>query len=96
MATCLIHIRHLFPVSSDFPSLSAVTSFFTTRVTPRENVTEAILSYAVLHLPEFTGKLRKTGEVQNLVWSNVERPILRNFKIANIKIAKDELVDYFI
>ena len=36
------------------------------------------------------------GEVQNLKWSNVERPIFWNFKITNIKIAKDELFDYFI
>ena len=36
------------------------------------------------------------GEVQNLEWSNVERPILRNFKITNIKIAKEELFDDFI
>ena len=34
--------------------------------------------------------------VQNLEWSNVERPIFRNLKITNIKIAKHELVDYFI
>ena len=34
------------------------------------------------------------GEVQNLEWSNVERPIFRN-KITNIKM-KDELFDYFI
>ena len=34
--------------------------------------------------------------VQNLECSNVERPIFRNFKIANIKIAKDELFDHFI
>ena len=36
------------------------------------------------------------GGVQNLEWSNVERPIFQNFKITNIKIAKDELFDYFI
>ena len=39
---------------------------------------------------------KKKGGVQNLEWSTVERPIFRNFKITNIKIAKDELVDYFI
>ena len=27
---------------------------------------------------------------------NVERPIFRNFKIANVKITKDELFDSFI
>ena len=37
-----------------------------------------------------------SGGVQNLEWSNVERPIFRNFKITNIKIAIDELFDYFI
>ena len=36
------------------------------------------------------------GGVQNLEWSNVERPIFRNFKFTNTKIAKDELFDYFI
>ena len=35
-------------------------SFLTARVTPHENVTAAILSYAVSHLHEGTGKLRKT------------------------------------
>ena len=37
-----------------------VTSFFTARVIPHENVAAAILSYAVSHLHEGTGKLRKT------------------------------------
>ena len=36
------------------------------------------------------------GRVQNLEWLNVKRPIFRNFETTNIKIAKDELVDYFI
>ena len=36
------------------------------------------------------------GWIQNLEWSNLERPIFRNFKITNIKIAKDELLDYYI
>ena len=36
------------------------------------------------------------GGVQNLEGSNVERPIFQNFKIANIKKAKNELFDYFI
>ena len=36
------------------------------------------------------------GGVKNLEWSNVERTIFRNFKITNIKIAKSELIDYFI
>ena len=36
------------------------------------------------------------GGVQNLEWSNVERPIFLNFKITNIKIAKNELFDSFI
>ena len=35
-------------------------SFLNGRVTPHENVTAAILSYAVSHLHEGTGKLRKT------------------------------------
>ena len=49
-----------FPPSSLPYPLSLVTSFFTARVTPHENVTAAILSYAVSHLHEGTGKLRKT------------------------------------
>ena len=66
MATCLIHTPHLFPLfSSSLPLwLSSLPpelpSFLTTRVTPHENVTAAILSYAVSHLHEGTGKLRKT------------------------------------
>ena len=66
MATCLIHTPHLFPLfSSSLPLwLSCLPpelpSFLITRVTPHENVTAAILSYAVSHLHEGTGKLRKT------------------------------------
>ena len=60
MATCLIHFLHLFPLSFPFPFLSLVTSFFTARVIPHENMTAAILSYALSHLHEGTGKLRKT------------------------------------
>ena len=55
--TTLVHIPYLFP---SFPSLSPVTSFLTARVTPHEKVTAAILFYAVSHLHEGTGKLRKT------------------------------------
>ena len=33
---------------------------------------------------------------QNLERRNVERPVLRNFKIANIKVKKDEWFDNFI
>ena len=36
------------------------------------------------------------GEGQNLERRNVERPIFRNFKIANIEIMKGELLDNFI
>ena len=36
------------------------------------------------------------GGGQNLERRNVERPLFRNFKIANIKIKKDELFDNFI
>ena len=36
------------------------------------------------------------GGVQNLEWSNVGRPIFRDFKITNIEIAKDGLFNYFI
>ena len=36
------------------------------------------------------------GGIQNLERRNVERPIFRNLKIANIKTTKDELLDSFI
>ena len=36
------------------------------------------------------------GGGQNMERRNVERPVFRNFEIANIKIKKDELVDNFI
>ena len=35
------------------------------------------------------------GWSQNLERRNIKRPIFRNFKIANIKIVKDELFDSF-
>ena len=38
----------------------------------------------------------KSGGGQNLERRNVERPIFRNFKITNIKITKDDLLDSFI
>ena len=31
------------------------------------------------------------GGIQNIEWSNVERPGFENYKITNIKITKDEL-----
>ena len=34
--------------------------------------------------------------MQNIEWSNVERPGFRNFKTTNIKITKDELFHFFI
>ena len=36
------------------------------------------------------------GGGQNLERRNVERPIFRSFKIASIKITKDELFDNFV
>ena len=36
------------------------------------------------------------GGSQNLERFNVERPIFRNFKIANIKVTKDEFFANFI
>ena len=41
-------------------------------------------------------KFAEKGGGQNLERQNVEQPIFRNFKIANIKITKDELFDNFI
>ena len=49
-----------------------------------------------MNLFEFDFFYLVSGGVQNLEWSNVERPIFRNFKITNIKITKDQLFDYFI
>ena len=40
--------------------------------------------------------MNKGGGGQILKRRNVERPIFRNFEIANIKITKDELFDSFI
>ena len=64
MATCPKHIPSpFFPLFSSFPALSpatSVTSFLIARVTPYENMTAAILNYAVSHLHEGTGKLWKT------------------------------------
>ena len=40
--------------------------------------------------------LKIYGGVKTLEGVNAEQPIFRNFKITNIKIAKDELFDYFI
>ena len=37
-----------------------------------------------------------SGGGQNSERRNVERPIFRNFKITNIKITKDDLLDSFI
>ena len=48
-----------FPLCSVLP-ISSFLHFLPTRVPPLENVTAAILSYAVSHLHEDTGKLRKT------------------------------------
>ena len=49
-----------------------------------------------LSLLEFYSDWLKTAGGRNLEQWNVERPIFRNFKIANIKITKDELFDNFI
>ena len=38
----------------------------------------------------------KVGGGQNFERRNVEQPVFRNFKIANIKIQKGELFDNFI
>ena len=62
MATCLIYISLIFlpfpPSSLSYPlSLPSLPPEFPP---PHENVTEAILFYAVSHLHEGTGKLRKT------------------------------------
>ena len=37
-----------------------------------------------------------SGRDQNLERRNVERPVFRNFEIANIKFKKDELLDNFM
>ena len=40
--------------------------------------------------------IKTLGGDQNLERRNVERSIFRNFKIANIKVTKDELFDNFM
>ena len=40
--------------------------------------------------------IKTSGGGQNSERRNVERPIFRNFKITNIKITKDDLLDSFI
>ena len=47
-------------------------------------------------IPIIAARRRHMSEVQNSESSNVERLIFSNFKITNIKIAKDVLFDYFI
>ena len=49
-----------FLIACHFLPYRQLSSFLTARVTPHENVTAAIISYAVSHLHEGTGKLRKT------------------------------------
>ena len=46
--------------------------------------------------PFYNWSFQMFGEVQNLERRNIERPIFRNFKITNIEIKKDELIDSFI
>ena len=46
-----------------------------------------LLVFTFQHLPKYL------GEGKNLERQNIDRPIFRNFKIANIKITKDELFD---
>ena len=41
-------------------------------------------------------KVHNSAEDKNLERRNVERSVLRNLKIANIKMTKDELFDGFI
>ena len=41
-------------------------------------------------------QIKLSGEGQNVERRNVERPVFRNFQVANIKIKKDELCDNFI
>ena len=50
----------------------------------------------IFYIHQFERWKKKLGGIQNLEWSNVERPIFWNFKITNIHIANDELFDYFI
>ena len=54
------------------------------------NFTSAKLYFFIEHF------LISPGGGQNLERHNVERPVFRNFKIANIKIKKNELFDNFI
>ena len=57
----VFHLYGNLPYTSPPPfSPFLLLPFLTARVTPHENVTAAILSYAVSHLHKGTGKLRKT------------------------------------
>ena len=44
----------------------------------------------------FTIAMHISGEGQHLEQTNIERPILQNFQILNIKRTNDELFDFFI
>ena len=40
--------------------------------------------------------MKNSGGIQNLEWSSVKSPVFRNFKITNIKIAKDLFTNLFL
>ena len=55
---------------------------------------EAYFFLQITEVPTKSSKTVRRG--QHLEQRNVEQPIFRNFKIANIKITKDKLFDNFI
>ena len=57
---CLVHIPTPFSPLFSFLPFSCFLHFLPARGPTRENVTVAILYYALSHLHEGTGKLRKT------------------------------------
>ena len=52
--------------------------------------------FLIFQVIKFWKFVNFSGGGQNLERRNVERPIFQNFKIANIKITNDELIDSFI
>ena len=55
-----------------------------------------LLSSSVMRAVTSRMRELETGGGQNLERPTVERPIFQNFKVANIKIKKDEFFDNFI
>ena len=62
----------------------------------RENASLIVREIIECYMEFDYKNIQNLGGEQNLELLSVERPIFQNYKITNIKIAKDELFDYFI